>query len=122
MVGPRPEDNIDGLLDYLHDDMSAHVDWATKHRIMNGEYVELHLLFPQDFVDTLEEDVIELTTRGGGRTYVVPPADKEANYRKWVAAFKVLEEIYLVNHQNKAIQLARDRNMIEDMTANQGVG
>lgn len=116
--GPKPEDNIDGSLDYLHDDMSAHVDQATRLKIMNGESVELYRLLPREFEDTSEEDTIEFTTRGG-RTVVVPPADKEArlisNYRKWEAAFRVFEEIYLVTHPTRAIQLVRYRNMIEDM-------
>lgn len=113
-------DNLDGSLDYLHEDMSAHVDAATRQLILNGDYVELHRLLPKDFEEANDEDGIEFTSRGG-RTFFVPTGDKEgktiSSYRKWEAAFRVFEEIYLSNHQNRARQLVRYRFLIEDMAS-----
>lgn len=38
---------------------------------MNGEYVELHKLLPRGFDGAVEEDGLELTSRGG-RIFYVP--------------------------------------------------
>lgn len=115
-------ENLDGSLDYLHNSGSAHVDTATRLRIRNDWYVELHKLLPRDFDLIDEEDSLCLTNRDG-RTYHVPPLEREGNnvgtFKRWQIAFKVFMAVYIEEHPTrvkKPLELIQYMQMIEEMT------
>lgn len=113
-------ENVDRLLDYLHDTVADHVDAITAQKIVKGEYVEFHKLLPQDLDAPSEEDNLELTNRDG-RTYYVSPLDKDPqtinSYRKWQVGFRVFQAVYVAAHPERALQLIQYHKMINEMVS-----
>lgn len=122
----RPEitkhDNIDGSLDYLHNSGTAHVDSTTREKIKTDQYIELHRLLPRD-LDLVDEDENLVLTSKMGKTYHVPPMDREEStintFKKWQVAFKVFMSVYIEEHPHrllKPFELIQYTQLIEGMT------
>lgn len=116
------KDNIDGSLDYLHNSETAHVDTATRDKIKADLHVELYRLLPRDLDLQDEDDNLVLTSKMG-KTYHVPPLDREDNtigtFKKWQIAFKVFMSVYIEEHPDrlkKPLELIKYTQMIEGMT------
>lgn len=114
--------NIDGSLDHLHNTGSAHVDSTTRMKIRNDLYVELHKLLPRDF-DQMDDDENLCLTNRDGKTYHVPPLEREVNaigtFKRWQIAFKVFMSVYIEEHPTrikKPLEFIQYMQMIEDMT------
>lgn len=115
-------DNLDGSLDYLHNSGSAHVDILTRAKIKADLYIELHKLLPRDF-DLIDEDENLCLTNRDGKTYHVPPLEREGNnvnsFKKWQIAFKVFMAVYIEEHPDrvkKPLEFIQYMQMIEEMT------
>lgn len=111
------EENLDGSMDYLHDAVTDHVDKGTFEKIVRGEYVDLVKLLPRDIDAINEEDSLQLTNRDG-RTFYVPPADRDpqsiSNFRKWQLAFRVFQAVYVTAYPEKGLELLQYVHLIED--------
>lgn len=115
-------ENLDGSLDYLHNSGTAHVDVSTRGKIKENVYVDLVRLLPRD-LDTVDEDENLVLTNQNGKTYHVPPSDRENNqintFKKWETAFKVFVSVYLEEYPHKmniAPEFIQYMQLIEDMT------
>lgn len=115
-------ENIDGSLDYLHNSGTAHVDQTTREKVRTDQYVELYKFLPRD-LDLVDEDDNLVLTSKQGRTYHVPPVDREDNsistFKKWQVAFKVFMSVYIEEHPDrlkKPLELIQYTQLIEGMT------
>lgn len=116
------DDNVDGSLDYLHNSGTAHVDRQTRLKVKLNEYVDLVKFLPRD-LDTVDDDENLVLTSKEGKTYHVPPADRDNaainTFKKWQTAFKVFMGVYMEEHPDKlnlAPELVQYMQLIEDMT------
>lgn len=116
------EDNVDGSLDYLHNSGTAHVDRPTRLKVKMNQYVDMVKFLPRD-LDTVDDDENLVLTNRNGKTYHVPPADREpnniSNFKKWQTAFKVFMGVFMEEQPDKlcvAPELVQYMKMIEDMT------
>ena len=88
---------------------AAHVDDATRSRIIAGQYVDFARLLPKDRIQYMdEENRLECVVRGG-QTYFVPAVDRNVpsinSFNRWDQAFMIFANIYLNTHQNRSSEL-----------------
>lgn len=82
-----------------------HVDNATKHKIVNGEYINLGSLLVRD---PTKSQSSTLTLDAQGQLVTQPkPTSKISNVKNWTDAFLIYASIYLEAHPSRMQQLLK---------------
>ena len=103
--------------DYLL--IRAHIDEATRNKIVKGEYVDFGKLLPKDRI-LAEDGRLELMVRNG-RTFWVPAAANEAmtinNFSKWEQAFRIYSNVYTRAYPHKSSELIQYNHVIHSIAS-----
>ena len=95
------------LVDETYMSVGAHVDAATKQKIIEGQYIDFAKLIPKDKVLAEDDQKVQIVMRNGG-TYFVPANEGAVgitSVMKWDQAFRVYADIYCKKHPCRSTEL-----------------
>ena len=103
------------MADEGYDLIENHVDQATRHKIVNFEFIDLARLIPKDRVQVQQDNRMVQVNRDGQSFY--EPANLHeigpiGSYNKWELAFRIYYTIIVAEHPGKAKELMQYNHTI----------
>ena len=96
------------VIDEEYSTVAAHIDDATKEKVILGKYIDFAKLIPQNRVKQEEGHRMEFVMKGKD-SYWTPYSERElptvSNITRWEQAFRVYCDIYTRQYPHKAAEL-----------------
>lgn len=96
----------------VNDELGVHVPQATKQKLMNGEFVELHCLLNR-YTDNEYQNQNKITFTNGQFTVKPLGHSKINDIQTWLDAFFIFSSVYLCSHSVQAQQLLKYMSIIK---------